>query len=293
MHGATVMKRTSYFSRVGVRTSKSQLDAVFSAEMLDMASLRALARCAEDIPKTLRARVWTHLLFGWRSTAATAGIPTESARVGTKLNHSIRAPFLTQQLQSKFGDLRRAAIVLNEEALEKRRKTQRKPAELMAMFQLLCRVNGQAVESTADELDSVLQIVLSVFPEDGTALAFFSFHRMVSTLNRAEVNAMCSRTKDLLSRGQQEKTDFVDDKLLRSWFCTLFVSAFAGQVVYVWDILFSFEPPEREGYLCAVACAIVKLNVRPEAVSEVVKITTPVQQVMKLALQIQDNKRPS
>ncbi len=267
------MKRVSYFSRVGVKTVKSQLDGVFSAEMLDMASLRALARCSDDIPKSLRARLWTHLLFGWRSTAS--------------------APFLGQQLQSKFADLRRAAVVLNEEALEKKKKMQRKSAELLAMFQLLCRVSGQAVEGTPEELESVLLIVLSVFPEDGTALAFYCFQRMMSTQSRAEVNAMCSRTKELLGRGQQEKTDFVNDKLLRSWFTTLFVAAFREQVVYVWDVLFSFEPLERESFWCAVACAIIKLNVRPEAVSEVVKITTPVQQVLKLAIQIHENKRPS
>ena len=264
------MKRASYFSRVGVKTVKSQLDSVFAAEVLDVASLRSLARCGDDIPKTYRWRVWTHLLLGWRSMTA--------------------VPFLSQQLQAKYSDLRRAAVVLNEEALQKAKKSRRKAAEMLFMLQLLCRVRGSHVEGSPEELESVLQVFVGVFPEEAAAQAFYCFERTLLQ-SRAEVVALCNRTREMLSRGQQELVEVVDDRVLRSWFCSLFAVAFRDQVLIVWDALFSFEPLEQVGFLAAMACAIVRLNVRPEAASEVIKITTPVSQVLQFAIQIHENKK--
>ncbi len=264
------MKRASYFSRVGVKTVKSQLDAVFAAEVLDVASLRQLARCGDDIPKTYRARMWTHLLLGWRSMTV--------------------VPFLTGQLQGKYGDLRRAAVVLNQEALDKVKKPRRKATEMLLMLQLLRRVRGSHVEGSPEELESVLLVFLGVFPEEAAAQAFFCFEQSLQQ-SRAEVVALCNRTREMLSRGQQELVEVVDDRVLRSWFCTLFAAAFRDQVVLVWDALFSYEPLEQGGFLAAVACAIVRLNVRPEVSAEVLKITTPVPQIVKLAIQIHENKK--
>jgi hypothetical protein len=264
------MKRASYFSRVGVKTVKSQLDAVFAAEQLDVASLRQLARCGDDIPKTYRARVWTHLLLGWRSLTV--------------------VPFLAGQLQGKFGDLRRAALVLNQESLEKVKKSRRKAAEMLTMLQLLSRVRGSQAEGTPEELESVLLVFLGVFPEEAAAQAFYCFERSLLQ-SRAEVVSLCNRTREMLTRGQQELVDVVDDRVLRSWFCTLFAAALRDQVILVWDALFSYEPMEQGGFLAATACAIVRLNVRPEASTEVLKITTPVAQIVRLAIQIHENKK--
>ena len=265
------MRRSSYFGRVGVSTVKSRLDAVLGAEMVEPEALRALAR--EELPKNYRARVWAHLLLGWKSSASVT--------------------FLTQQVHAKYADLRRVMLVLSDEGKKKPRRPspETRVTEMMAMLRVQSRLmTSLHMEATPEELEAMLSVFVGVFEDN--ALAYYCFQRKLLR-TKAEANALCARTLDMLhSRGQQEVVELVDGKMLRTWFRSLFAVAFRDQVVTLWDVLFSMETEDAfNSFLCATAVAIIKLNVRPDATE--FKLTAPVGQVIKLAVTIHENKKQS
>ena len=59
------MKRTSYFSRVGVSLAHTKLQALFDAEHIDPTLLGEICHAPDTIPPKWRSSVYMALLMGW------------------------------------------------------------------------------------------------------------------------------------------------------------------------------------------------------------------------------------
>ncbi len=248
---------TRYFQSLGVNIFKSQLESLFASDVADVPALCAIILKGDPLPKMYRSRAWLHLLLNWKAFSSFS--------------------FLSQQLQSKFADLQRVTLLLSEEAKKKDKKAKKKKpervAEMLEMLKVQQRMSSnKAIEATQEELEAMLNVFMSVFPDDD-ALAFYCFQKRLLT-SKAEVNSLCNRTMELL--GTQ---DAVDDKTLKSWFRSLFVVVWQSDddsLLYL-DILFASE--NFQSFLCATAVALVKLNLRPDVLD--FKVASPISEVIR------------
>jgi hypothetical protein len=114
-----------------------------------LAGGRAFSRFCVSFFVFLSARIYNVLLLGLK----------------TKAN----LPFLTQQLNLRFEDLRRACLVLEPELFSKKKRKNHevRAAELMAIYQIQLRLQGKQdslVESiTGQDLCSFIQVLIFLF----------------------------------------------------------------------------------------------------------------------------------
>lgn len=291
--------RATYFSKLGLKLVKAQLDTLFSAEVVDLAVLRGIAR-SQEIPSNFRERVWMHLLFGW----------TFSANV----------PFLRDQQRQKFEDLRRVSMAMRDAksiADGKTRKRQQKRAfELLLVLKTHAQLSGRMFDASWDEIEGVLATVAQVMQED--AQCYFAVWKMLEMIGtKAEVtfcvqrahvalvapppsspnpnvsspsssssssssNAQSSSAaaasassspsalvSDVVSGGESSPpvslVKIPHEQQLRLWFRSFFtVSALTVRdILFLWDRLFAMEEREEQAaFLSAVAVGMLKWNTK-------------------------------
>jgi hypothetical protein len=137
---------TRYFQTLGVNIHKSQLELLFQSDVADVPALCAIVLKGDPLPKMYRSRAWLHLLLGWKASSS--------------------FPFLTQQLQAKFGDLQRVTLLLNEEERSKKKdkktkkKKQERAAEMMEMLRVQQKMSKVSIEATAEEQEAILNVFM-------------------------------------------------------------------------------------------------------------------------------------